>query len=181
MSLAGREKDRPMLKRSLYILCMLMMVLAGCSRDPETVKKKYVENGDRFFQQAKYRQASIMYRNAIKRDPKYGEAYAKLGDSELRRGDIRQAVGAFRRAIELLPDTDDPAGKLADIYLAAYAIGKQQNPVLLNEVRDLAEALFQKDKNSYHALRLQGFLHVSDNRMKDALDYFQRADRIRPK
>jgi tetratricopeptide (TPR) repeat protein len=181
VSLAGYEEDRPMLKRSLYILCTLIVVLAGCSRDPETVKKKYVENGDRFYQQAKYRQASIMYRNAIKRDPKYGEAYAKLGDSELRRGDIRQAVGAFRRAIELLPDTDDPAGKLADIYLAAYAVGKLKNPALLNEVRDLAEALFQKDKNSYHGLRLQGFLHVSDNRMKDALEYFQRADRIRPK
>ncbi|MCL4796107.1 MAG: tetratricopeptide repeat protein [Bryobacteraceae bacterium] len=171
-----------MLKRSVYWLLMILAVAgAGCSRDPETVKRKYVENGDRFLAQGKYRQASIMYRNAIKRDPKFGDAYLKLGDSELRRGDVRQAVGAYRRAVELLPETDEPAGKLADIYLAAYAIGRQQNPVLLNEVRDLAEALSSKDQNSYHALRLQGFLMVADNRLKEALDYFLRADRIQPK
>lgn len=170
-----------MTHRALAALLLLLMALAGCSRDPETVKRKYVENGDRFYKQGKYRQASIMYRNAIKRDPKYGEAYAKLGDSELRRGDIRQAVGAFRRAIELLPETDEPAGKLANIYLAAYAHRRLKNPLLLNEVRDLTEALFKKDQNSYHALRLQGFLHVAEERMKEAYDFFQRADRIRPK
>lgn len=170
-----------MTQRALTILLLIMMAFAGCSRDPEAAKKKYVENGDRFFKQGKYRQASIMYRNAVKQDPKYGEAYSKLGDSELRRGDIRQAVGAYRRAIELLPNNDEAAGKLADIYLAAYAMSKKQNPVLLNEVRDLAESLFQKDKNNFHALRLQGFLHVADNRLKDALEYFMRADRIRPK
>ncbi len=168
-------------KQSVYWLLILLVALAGCSRDPEKVKRKYVENGDRFLAQGKTRQASIMYRNAIKHDPKYGEAYLKLGDSELRRGDVRQAVGAYRRAVELLPETGDPAGKLADIYLAAYAIGRQQNPVLLTEVRDLSEALFKKDPKSYHAFRLRGFLMVADNRLKEALDNFLEADRIRPK
>lgn len=170
-----------MTQRVFAFVMILLASLAGCSRDPETVKRKYLENGNRFFEQGKYRQASIMYRNAIKNDPRYGEAYAKLGDSELRRGDIRQAVGAFRRAIELLPQTDDPAGKLADIYLAAYAYGRQQNPMLLGEVRDLVDALSKKDPNSFHALRLQGFLHVADERLKEAYEFFQRADRVRPK
>jgi tetratricopeptide (TPR) repeat protein len=172
---------RSMTQRPLYILLLLVLALAGCGRDPETAKRKYVENGDRFYKEGKYRQASIMYRNAIKRDPKFGEAYAKLGDSELRRGDLRQSIGAFRRAVELLPENEESAGKLADIYLAAYAFQKVKNPALLNEVRDLVEILLQKDKNSYHAFRLQGFLHVADNRYKEAYESFLRADRIRPK
>lgn len=172
---------RSMTHRLLYILLLVLLALAGCGRDPETAKKKYVENGDRFYKQGKYRQASIMYRNAIKRDPKFGDAYAKLGDSELRRGDVRQSVGAFRRAVELLPDSEEPAGKLADIYLATYAFMKTKSPALLNEVRDLAETLFKKDKNSYHAHRLQGFLHVADNRFREAYESFLQADRIRPK
>ena len=170
-----------MTQRALACLSLLLLMLTGCSRDPEAVKRKYLENGTRFYEQGKYRQASIMFRNAIKRDPKFGEAYAKLGDSELRRGDIRQAVSAFRRAVELLPQNDEAAGKLADIYLAAYAFGRQQNPVLLNEVRELTETLLKRDPESYHALRLQGFLQVADNQLKAAYDYFQRADRVRPK
>ncbi|MBI5084202.1 MAG: tetratricopeptide repeat protein [Acidobacteria bacterium] len=162
-------------------LITAMLLLTGCWRDPEKVKRRYLENGNKYFAQGKYKEASIMYRNAIKKDPKFGEAYAKLGDTEFRRGDARAAVGAFRRAVELLPNTEEPAGKLADIYLAAYSLGKRQDPRLLAEVKSLSEDLLKKDPKSYHGLRLSGFIAVNEKKFKEAIDYFWKADAAKPR
>lgn len=167
----------------LRILALLMALLTfgGCMRDPEKAKRRYLENGNKYMKQAKYKEAALMYRNALRFDPKFGEAYAQLGDAELRRGDVRSAVGAYRRAIELLPSSDDSAGKLADIYLAAYSMQNNRTSPLLNEVRDLADTLLKKDPNSYHGLRLKGFLAISDNKPSEAVDWFRKADAARPK
>lgn len=175
------QPEMGMRKRVFLAVMILLVALAGCTRDPEKVKRKYVENGDKYYAQGKFKQAAIMYGNALKTDPKYGEAYLKLGDTELRRGEIRRAINAYRRAIELMPDSEDPAGKLADIYLAGYAIFTQSNKELLAEVEDLAQSLLKKNPNSYHGLRLQGFLHVAKEERKEAIESFRKADSVKPK
>lgn len=161
-------------------LAMVLLSLVAC-RDPEKVKQRYLENGNKYLAQGKYKEAALMYRNAIRRDPKFGQAYAQLGDAELRRGDVRSAVGAYRRAIELLPNSEESAGKLADIYLAAYSMQSNRSSPLLGEVRDLADTLMKKDPNSYHGMRLKGFLAISDEKPSEAIDWFRKADAIRPK
>lgn len=162
-------------------LLVALLSLGGCLRDPEKVKRRYLENGNKYMAQGKFKEAALMYRNAIRRDPKFGEAYAQLGDAEIRRGDVRAAVSAYRRAVELLPKSEEAAGKLADIYLAAYSMQKDRNSPLLGEVRELADSLLKKDPNSYHGLRLRGFMAVSDSKTTEAIDYFRKADAVRPK
>ncbi|WP_321470018.1 tetratricopeptide repeat protein [uncultured Paludibaculum sp.] len=173
-------KHSPLVLRFVGLL-MVLLSLGGCLRDPEKVKRRYLENGNKYLAQNKYKEAALMYRNAIRRDPKFGEAYAKLGDAELRRGDVRSAVGAYRRAIELLPNSDESAGKLADIYLAAYSMQRNRTSPLLNEARELTEALLKHDPRSYHGLRLKGFLAVSDGKPTEAVEWFRKADAVRPK
>lgn len=173
------------MKVKLYLVLAVFAIVVGCSRDPETVKRKFVENGDKYLAQGKYKQASIMYRNALKRDPKFGEAYAKLGEAEVRRGDFVQAINAFRRAVELLPDKEDAAGKLADIYLFGYISGNQPDKKvgdwLIAELQDLSDSLAKQNPNSFTALRIQGFLSVSKNDNEKALEAFRKADSVRPK
>jgi len=168
-----------------FIFCVttilfLLAGLAGCGRDPEKVKARYLENGDKYMSQRKYKEAVLMYKNAIKRDPKFGEAYAKLGDAEMARGDARAAVAAFRRAVELLPKAEDPAGKLADIYLAAYTVSAKKNPEFIKEVKDLANTLLQKNPKSYHGYRLKGFLAVHEGDLDEAVQLFEKANEGRP-
>ena len=69
-------------------LCLapLLLLTFACNRNPETVKKNYIERGNEYFKNGKYKEASIMYRSALKKDLKYGEAYYRLGLSELRLG-----------------------------------------------------------------------------------------------
>ena len=67
--------------RSIRFIAIVLAVLVGftsCSRDPNVVKKRYLESGNKYFEKGRYKEASIQYRNALKRDPKYGPAYYKL-------------------------------------------------------------------------------------------------------
>lgn len=170
-------------KRRLAIaIVAVFALLAGCSRDPEVVKRRYLENGNKYFDQGKFKEAVLMYRNALKQDPKFGEAYLKLGDAEFRRGAIRESVAAYRRAVELLPKQEDAAGKLADIYLTAYAFaGKKDDNRLLKEVEELVDLMARSNPDGYHVHRLRGFLAVTKEDLPAAIDEFKKADGIRPK
>src|SRR3954463_3561479 len=103
------------------ILLAVMVVLAGCSRDPNVIKKRYLDSGNRYFEKGKFKEARIMYLDALQKDQRYGLAYYRLGLTTLKTGPLTQAVNSFRRAIELLPvdspDHWDSVIKLSEIYL----------------------------------------------------------------
>src|SRR5664279_2929953 len=112
--------------RSIRLVAVILAVLVGltsCSRDPNVVKKHYLESGNKYFEKERYKEASIQYRNALKRDPKYGPAYYKLALVSLKVNDAGSAVSALRRAVELIkpdqPEHWDAVVKLSEIYLIA--------------------------------------------------------------
>lgn len=170
----------PRNRKWLWLLLTVLLAFQGCWRDPATVKRRYVASGDKYFAQGKYKEASLMYRSALKKDAKFGEAYAKLGETELRRGEIREALGALRRAVDLLPTDENPAGRLADIYLAIYATPGNRTEAVLKEVQQLADLLLKRNPHSYHGQRLTGFLSVAKNDLPKALEAFEKADQARP-
>jgi tetratricopeptide (TPR) repeat protein len=167
-------------RKWLWLLLTVVLAFQGCWRDPETVKRRYVANGDKYFAQGKYKEASLMYRSALRKDAKFGEAYAKLGEAELRRGEVREAIGALRRAVDLLPKDENPAGRLADVYLAIYATPGNHTESVLKEVQQLADLLLKRNPNSYHGQRLTGFLAVARQDLPKALAAFEKADQARP-
>ncbi len=167
------------------IVCALVLILAGasCSRDPEVVKRKYLQNGNRYFERQKYKEAYIMYRNALKKDPKYSEAYYRAGLTELKLNRPYEALRDFRRASDtdpnfLLPDARVQAG---NVLLAAYLYNEVKSAAIRDEIRDLADRLLKHDPKSVAALRMQGYLKlVADRDPKGAIERFQAADRISP-
>jgi tetratricopeptide (TPR) repeat protein len=123
------------------------------------VKKHYLESGNKYFDKGRYKEASIQYRNALKRDPKYGPAYYKLALVSLRTSDIGGAVSSLRRAVELIPvdqpDHWDSVVKLTEIYLAV-AKGEKQ---YMDEVDKFIAELLKRDPNSFDGHRLVGDLN----------------------
>lgn len=138
-------------------LALALLVLSSCSRDPNLVKVKYLQNGNNYFEHGRYKEASIMYRNALKKDALYGEAYYRLGLTELKLGRVPAAVAALRRALERIKPNDpnywDAAVKLADIYLAVT-----KDKQYLDEAEQIAKNLLEKDPKSYHGQRISGDL-----------------------
>src|SRR5437867_13102323 len=107
--------------RSILSPLLLLAVSVSCSRDPNVIKARVLQNGNKYFEIGKYKQAAIMYRTALQKDAKYGEAYYRLALTDLKMEQPYAAVMSLRRAVELLkpdqPERMDARIKLADVYL----------------------------------------------------------------
>jgi tetratricopeptide (TPR) repeat protein len=134
------------------------LTLVSCSRDPNAAKKRYLENGNKYYAKGKYKEASIMYRNALQKDQRFGLAYYKLAQTDLKLGRIPNALGELRRAIELIPKDQpehiDSEIKLAEIYLAFT-----RETQFLTEVEAVTKELLQRDPNSFDGHRLTADLN----------------------
>jgi tetratricopeptide (TPR) repeat protein len=84
-------------------LALILMVSVGCSRDRETAKREYLASGDEFTSQGKVREAIVQYRNAVRQDPRFGEARYKLAEAYVRNDEIGAAAREYIRAADLLP------------------------------------------------------------------------------
>ncbi len=146
--------------RWLALPFILLLPLASCSRDPDVLKRKYLEGGNRYFDQSHFREARIMYISALRKDAKYSEAYYRLAKTELKLKNIGAAAASLRRAVELLPDgmeRDDARILLAGIdlsYMEVAGVSKE----LTDEARVLGRYIVEIHPGSYEGYRINGDL-----------------------
>jgi tetratricopeptide (TPR) repeat protein len=138
--------------KSLVVI-LAALTLVSCSRDPNVAKKRYLENGNRYFARGKFKEASIMYRNALQKDQRYGPAYYHLALTDLKLGRIPNALGELRRAIELIPK-DQPEHFESEVRLAEIYLAFTRESQFLTEVEGIARELLQRDPNSFDGHRL---------------------------
>jgi len=144
--------------RLTAVLVAALLALVSCSRDPNVAKKHYLDNGNKYFSNGKYKEAVIMYRNALQKDLRYGPAHYRLALTYLKLGQVPASVQEFRRAIELLKPLNsqeywDSVVKMSEIYLAV-ARDKEH----LGEVEGFCKELLARDPNSFDGHRLTGDL-----------------------
>lgn len=170
------------MKRGTLLRCLplLLLVLASCTTDPKVQAQRYVDNGNKFFAKAKYKEAAIMYRKALSKNALFGEAYYRLALTDLKLGGVGEAVGMFRRAVELQPDNMDAKVQLSTIYLIAATQNEREAPQLLQEASELAEKILTKDPNSYDGLRLSGQIALLKKDTKTALEKLKHANQVKP-
>jgi len=135
------------------VLILAGLTLVSCSRDPNAAKKRYLENGNKYFAKGKFKEASIMYRNALQKDQRYGSAYYHLAQTDLKLGRLPNALGELRRAIELIPK-DQPEHIDSEVRLAEIYLAYTRDPQFLMEVEGIAKELLQRDPNSFDGHRL---------------------------
>jgi len=164
--------------RHLVLILPLLLVGISCNRDPKIVSRKYVENGNKYFNTGKYKEASIMYRNALKKDPRNGDAYYRVGLCDLRMNQPSSAVRSLRRAVELMPDNIEAPLTLADVYLMAVTFNPNNAKSLLPEIKELAERLEKKDE--YHGHRLNGLYLLLNGQPKEAIERLEKANQMKP-
>ncbi len=164
--------------RHLLVILPLLFVGVSCNRDPKIVSRKYVENGNKYFGSGKYKEASIMYRNALKKDPRNGDAYFRLGQCDLRLGQPSAAVRSLRRAVELMPDNLDAHLTLADLYLMAVTYNPNSSKGVLPDIEELAKKVEKKDV--YHGHRLNGLYLLLKNQPKEAIERLEKANQMKP-
>lgn len=172
--------------RRLFLFSGLIVLLfaSGCSRDPKVVSRKYVDTGKKYFAKEKYREASIMYKRALQKDPLYADAWYQLGVADLRLGPnsetMQEAARAFQRASQLDPNNADASVQLANLYLASYLQNPNQGKQVLEEVRLISNSLLKKDPKSFDGLRLKGYVALAERDVLEAIKAFEGANQVKP-
>ncbi len=148
-----------MYTRHLICTALAALTLVSCSRDPNYLKQKYLDSGNKYYDQKRYPEASIFYRKAIDKDRKFGPAYYRLALVDLKLEQVSNAYEALRRACELLPkngaDSNDATLKLAEIILMSASSQQDPEP-LLKEVQPMVDGLLKNNPNSWEGHKLNG-------------------------
>jgi predicted Zn-dependent protease len=159
-----------MKKLGVFVL-VAFAALTAC----RTSKEGYVARGNKLTAAGKYADAEIEYRNAIRKDPRFGEAYYRLGLMDLKAQKASDAQSALLRAVQLLPDNIDAREKLGSLMLEYYMLDPRHSQAYYNVVKQVSEELLAKNPTSFEGLREKGFLAMSDGKLDEATALFRKA------
>ena len=110
---------------SLHRLSIVMAALtgrrfAGCSRNPDAAKSKYLESGMKYMDQQKYDSAAIQFKKALQIDPSSAEAHYQLGQADSSwRSTGRRLQRIQRRPSSRTPTISRPAWLWATMWWPA--------------------------------------------------------------
>ena len=162
-----------MRRLSFWLLISVLTVigLAGCSRDPNVRKQKYLESGERYFAKAEYSAAAIQFGNAIQVDPRFAGAHYQLARTYLRLQDLASAYKELSRTVELEPGNYLARIDLADLLISVGDLKKAEEQVDLLSTE-------QPDNPQVHVVIAS--LHAAQEDFRSAIEELQTAIALNP-
>src|SRR5580658_5136376 len=132
------------LKKQITVAMALIgpiVLLGSCAKDPQKAKAKYLAAGQNYMKNGKYGDAVIEFRNALRLDPRFVDAYYQLAQADLAQHDWDAAYTSLEKAIELDPGRLDARLDRGRLYLAARQFDRAEdeaNDILKHEPNDVA-------------------------------------------
>jgi tetratricopeptide (TPR) repeat protein len=115
--------------RLCLILSLIAALFSGCTRDPNVRKQKYLQSGQTYLQEGRLDEAEIQFRNALRVDPAYAEAYYQLALVDLTNRKWQRASQELARVIELQPENAAARVEMAKLLIAAGNLPQAQEQV----------------------------------------------------
>jgi tetratricopeptide (TPR) repeat protein len=141
---------------------------------------QYVDRGNQLFAAGKYDDATLNYRNAIKKDSQSSEAHYRLGLALLRKGSANDAYQELNRAVTLDPKNNPAKVDFANLCLAVYVRDPRHPAILYKQAQTLADQLTAPGGNPVEGFRVKGTLALIDNHPGMAIDSFRQALKLAP-
>jgi Tfp pilus assembly protein PilF len=162
-----------MLRRSLGVVVLFLAValLAGCHRDPNVRKHKYLESGDRYSAEGKYREAAIQYLNALKVDKSFPDAHFALAHAYMHLGQFSAAYAELARTVEEQPANYKARIELGNLLLAG---GK------IDDAQKQADAVMAAQPNNPDLYAMLSAIAVRRGNRDQALTEINRALELEP-
>ncbi|MGC2333915.1 MAG: tetratricopeptide repeat protein, partial [Candidatus Acidiferrales bacterium] len=110
--------------KAVTIAVFVALLLGACSRDPQKAKLKYFAEGQKYMKKGQYGDASIEFRNALRLDPRFVDAYYQLAQADLAQRDWQGAYASLEKTIALDPGHLDARLDRGRLYLAARQFDK---------------------------------------------------------
>lgn len=164
----------------LLACCLLSGLLTGCSRDPNVRKQKYLESGDHYFADGKYREAAIQYSNATQIDPRFAQAHYQLGETYLKMGDLNRAFQELGRTVELAPDNYRAHTQMANLLVTNR--NPDGSPVAdsLKQAKAHLDLLSEKQPNNPETHEAWANYYAAQNNLAAAIQEIQHAVSLDP-
>lgn len=152
-------------------LIALLLLLGSCARDPKKAKAKYLASGQNYMKKGKYGDAAVEFRNALRLDPRFVDAYFQLAQADIAQQNWDDAYAALQKAIELDSGRLDARLDLARLYLAARDFRQAQEG---------AESVLRKEPNNAAAYQLLGASLLAQQKRDEAFQAFKKVTELRP-
>ncbi|HSY91742.1 MAG TPA: tetratricopeptide repeat protein, partial [Candidatus Binatus sp.] len=161
--------------RVLLVCALVIAAFTGCSRDPNVRKQKFLESGDKYFAEGKYREAEIQYRNATQLDPRFAQAHYQLSQTYLKMGDTRRAFPELNRTVELAPDNYRAHTDLSNLLVTVR--NSDGSPVLdmLKQAKVHLDILREKQPNNAETHEAWANYYGAQNNIPAAMQEMQQA------
>jgi tetratricopeptide (TPR) repeat protein len=153
------------------ILISATVMLSSCSRNPQRAKVKYLAAGQNFMTKGQYGDAAIEFRNALRLDPRFVDAYYELAQATLAQHDWRTAYASLQKAIELDPTRLDARLDRGRLYLAARQFSKSE---------DEANFILKQDPKEVAAYQLLGASLIGERKPDQALTALRKVTELLP-
>ena len=165
--------------RWLIALLLVTATSGACSKSA----KSYYDSGNQYYDQKKYKEAIVEYSNAIKKDPKFGDAYFKRAESYSQTGDLGGAYRDYVRAADELPKSKEAQLKAGAFLLMAaqWARDAASAKILFEDAKTRAQAALDLDPNYVDALivRANATANISKD-INSAVNDIEEAIKIDP-
>ena len=159
--------------RMLPVICLLA---TACNRSPEY----YLKLGNDLFNSGKFEEASINYRKAIQKRPKFGEAFYRLALSETKSHLPMNGYVDLKRAIELMPANEQVLTAMGELAVGIYTVAPQHPKDVYEEASRVTEQLLQKNRDGFDGNRFRGALLLIDRKPGEAVAYLRKAVAAKP-
>ena len=166
--------------RLLLCCCVLSLPLTGCSRDPNVRKQKYFASGEKYFAEAKYREAAIQYANAVQIDPRFAQAHSQLAQTYLKLGDSSRAFQELNRAVELAPDNYRAHTDLANLLVSVRNPDGSPVSDTLKQAKGHLDLLTQEQPNNPETHEAWANYYSTQNDIAAAIREAQQAVHLDP-
>jgi tetratricopeptide (TPR) repeat protein len=165
----GAGKSRAAL--GIVALFLSLALFAGCFRDPNVRKHKYLESGERFSAQGKDREAAIQFSNALKIDKNFADAHYELAKTYLHMGAFSAAYGELLRTVDLQPANYKARLELGNMLLAGGNVDGAQTQ---------ADAVLAAEPNNADVHALLSRIAAKRGQKEQALSEIHRALELNP-
>src|SRR6202035_5891733 len=123
----------------------------------------------KYMKKGQYSDASIEFRNALRLDPRFVDAYYQLAQADLAQRDWQGAYASLQKAIELDPGRLDARLDRGRLYLAARQFDKSEEE---------ARSVLQKEPSNVAGYQLLGAALMGQQKADTALEAFSKVTEL---
>ncbi len=157
----------------IAMLLTTVILVTGCHDNPSLRKQRYLESGNRFSAEGKYKEASIQYLNALKVDEDFTEAHYQLAQAYEHLGQFIAAANELSRTVDADPGNLPARIDLGNLLLASgrLTMAQEQAKVVLAAQPDnagghalLSAIALRQGKNDIAMAEIKRAIELDPNR-----------------